>query len=99
MATRGWAMPLRAVRRAMARSPSTAASGTAEDAARAGPWQADPPRASSIDIPDGDPLVAHLASATGAIDIEALELDSPALRELNAAGVKLVVPLISQGEL
>ena len=35
----------------------------------------------------------------GAVDIEALELDSPALRELQAAGVKLVVPLVSQGEL
>ena len=29
----------------------------------------------------------------------ALELDSPALRELRAAGVKLAVPLVSQGEL
>ena len=33
------------------------------------------------------------------MDIEALELDSPALRELKAAGVKLAVPLVSQGEL
>ena len=33
------------------------------------------------------------------MDIDALELDSPALRELKAAGVKLVVPLVSQGEL
>ena len=35
----------------------------------------------------------------GAVDIESLELDSPALAELRAAGVKLVVPLVSQGEL
>ena len=33
------------------------------------------------------------------MDIDALELDSPALRELKAAGVKLAVPLVSQGEL
>jgi len=33
------------------------------------------------------------------IDIEALELDSPALGELKAAGIKLAVPLVSQGEL
>ncbi len=33
------------------------------------------------------------------MDIEALELDSPALRELKEAGVKLAVPLVSQGEL
>ena len=31
--------------------------------------------------------------------MEALKLDSPALRELKAAGVKLAVPLVSQGEL
>jgi len=31
--------------------------------------------------------------------VEALELDSPALEGLRAAGVKLVVPLVSQGEL
>ena len=34
-----------------------------------------------------------------AVDIDALELDSPALRELKAAGVKLAIPLVSQGEL
>jgi serine phosphatase RsbU (regulator of sigma subunit)/anti-sigma regulatory factor (Ser/Thr protein kinase) len=33
------------------------------------------------------------------VDVEALELDSPALAELKAAGVKLAVPLVSQGEL
>ena len=35
----------------------------------------------------------------GAVDVEQLELDSPALAALRAAGVKLVVPLVSQGEL
>ena len=48
---------------------------------------------------DRDPLLAYLQSATGAVDVEALELDSPALAELKAAGVKLAVPLVSQGEL
>src|SRR5215212_5817504 len=52
-----------------------------------------------IDIAPNDPLLAFLQSASGAVDIEALELDSPALVELRAAGVKLVVPLVSQGEL
>ena len=46
-----------------------------------------------------DPLLAYFQSASGAVDIDALELDSPALRELKAAGVKLAVPLVSQGEL
>ena len=37
--------------------------------------------------------------ATGAVDISALQLESPALEGLREAGVKLVVPLVSQGEL
>jgi serine phosphatase RsbU (regulator of sigma subunit)/anti-sigma regulatory factor (Ser/Thr protein kinase) len=52
-----------------------------------------------IDIAPNDPLLAYLQSASGAVDVEALELDSPALAELKAAGVKLAVPLVSQGEL
>jgi len=52
-----------------------------------------------VEIAPNDPLLAYLQSASGAVDIEALELDSPALGELKAAGVKLAVPLVSQGEL
>jgi serine phosphatase RsbU (regulator of sigma subunit)/anti-sigma regulatory factor (Ser/Thr protein kinase) len=52
-----------------------------------------------VDIAPNDPLLAYLQAASGAVDVEALELDSPALRELKAAGVKLAVPLVSQGEL
>ena len=37
--------------------------------------------------------------ASEAVDLDALELDSPALRELKKSGVKLAVPLVSQGEL
>jgi serine phosphatase RsbU (regulator of sigma subunit)/anti-sigma regulatory factor (Ser/Thr protein kinase) len=52
-----------------------------------------------VEIAPNDPLLAYFQSANEAVDIEALELDSPALRELKAAGVKLAVPLVSQGEL
>jgi serine phosphatase RsbU (regulator of sigma subunit)/anti-sigma regulatory factor (Ser/Thr protein kinase) len=52
-----------------------------------------------VDIAPNDPLLAYLQSASGAVDVESLELDSPALAELKAAGVKLAVPLVSQGEL
>ena len=55
--------------------------------------------AAPIDIAPNDPLLAYLQSASGAVDVEALELDSPALAELKAAGIKLAVPLVSQGEL
>ncbi|TDO48413.1 serine phosphatase RsbU (regulator of sigma subunit) [Kribbella sp. VKM Ac-2527] len=64
---------------------------------RAQPAQGD--EASPVDIAPNDPLLAYLQSASGAVDVEALELDSPALAELKAAGVKLAVPLVSQGEL
>ncbi len=52
-----------------------------------------------VEIGPNDPLLAYLQSATGAVDVERLDLDSAALAELRAAGVKLVVPLVSQGEL
>jgi serine phosphatase RsbU (regulator of sigma subunit)/anti-sigma regulatory factor (Ser/Thr protein kinase) len=52
-----------------------------------------------VEIAPNDPLLAYLQSASEAVDVDSLELDSPALRELKAAGVKLVVPLVSQGEL
>jgi serine phosphatase RsbU (regulator of sigma subunit)/anti-sigma regulatory factor (Ser/Thr protein kinase) len=57
------------------------------------------PTPAPVEIGPNDPLLAYLQSATGAVEIDALELDSPALAELRAAGVKLVVPLVSQGEL
>jgi len=52
-----------------------------------------------VDIAPNDPLLAYLQSASGAVDVTTLELDSPALVALQEAGVKLAVPLVSQGEL
>jgi hypothetical protein len=52
-----------------------------------------------MDIVPGDPLRAYLLKESGVIEIEALELDSAALRRLKEAGVKITAPLISQGEL
>jgi hypothetical protein len=52
-----------------------------------------------IEIADNDPLLAYLQGAAGAIDLDALELSSPAVDELRRSGVKLVVPLVTQGEL
>jgi len=54
-----------------------------------------------VEIAPDDPLLAHLERASGTLDLDELELelDSAALGELRAAGVKLVVPLVSQGEL
>jgi serine phosphatase RsbU (regulator of sigma subunit)/anti-sigma regulatory factor (Ser/Thr protein kinase) len=74
--------------------------GREDDAAAAAPVPSQPlDEQPPVDIAPNDPLLAYLQAASGAVDVEALELDSPALRELKAAGVKLAVPLVSQGEL
>jgi serine phosphatase RsbU (regulator of sigma subunit) len=46
-----------------------------------------------------DPLAAHLLQVAGPVEIARLQLDSPALTALRAAGATLVVPLISSGAL
>ena len=55
--------------------------------------------APALDIAPDDPIVAYFQSAGGAVDLEKVDLDSPALQALKAAGVKIAVPLVSQGEL
>jgi serine phosphatase RsbU (regulator of sigma subunit)/anti-sigma regulatory factor (Ser/Thr protein kinase) len=55
--------------------------------------------AEPVPIPDHDPLMGYLLGAGGPVDIDKVELDSPALHALREAEVHLVVPLISQGEL
>jgi serine phosphatase RsbU (regulator of sigma subunit)/anti-sigma regulatory factor (Ser/Thr protein kinase) len=52
-----------------------------------------------MDIAPNDPIVAYFLSDPGAIEVDKLHLDSPALLAMKAAGVKLAVPLVSQGEL
>lgn len=52
-----------------------------------------------VEIADHDPLMGYLLGAAGPIEVDRVDLDSPALREMRALGVHLVVPLISQGDL
>jgi serine phosphatase RsbU (regulator of sigma subunit) len=52
-----------------------------------------------LEIAPNDPIVAYFASASGVVEIEKLDLDSPALRAMKEADIKMVVPLVSQGEL
>lgn len=52
-----------------------------------------------IPIAPGDPLETALLSSGGPIDVGGLDLESPALRQIRATGVQLIVPLIGQGEL
>lgn len=52
-----------------------------------------------IEISPNDPILAYFTGASGVVEIEKVDLDSPALKKMKMAGVKLVVPLVSQGEL
>jgi len=52
-----------------------------------------------VKIAPGDPLLAYLESAGGPVEVDAIDLDSPALQALRDRGVKLAVPLVSHGEL
>jgi serine phosphatase RsbU (regulator of sigma subunit)/anti-sigma regulatory factor (Ser/Thr protein kinase) len=52
-----------------------------------------------VDIAPNDPVLAYFQANGGAVDLDALALESPGLEALRASGIKLVVPLINQGEL
>src|SRR5215212_8740628 len=52
-----------------------------------------------LEIAPNDPIVAYFASASGVVEIDKLDLDSPALEAMKVADIKVVVPLVSQGEL
>lgn len=52
-----------------------------------------------MDIAPNDPLLQYVTNAPGVIEVDKLNLDSPALAELKDSGVKLTLPLVSQGEL
>jgi serine phosphatase RsbU (regulator of sigma subunit)/anti-sigma regulatory factor (Ser/Thr protein kinase) len=92
------------IRRAVGRGPRDA---VPDDAARAAnsPASAAVPAAVStvtgpaIEISPTDPLFAYLQAASGVVDAKRLELDSPALTELRAAHIRMIVPLVAQGEL
>jgi len=52
-----------------------------------------------IDIPANDPFLAYIQNSSGVVDVSELELDSPTVSAMQAEGVRLVLPLVSQGEL
>jgi serine phosphatase RsbU (regulator of sigma subunit)/anti-sigma regulatory factor (Ser/Thr protein kinase) len=90
----------RPIRRLLGRRadvPEAAATDVSEPAAE--PFHAPDDPAIAVDIAESDPLLAYLQSAPGPVEVAKLELDSPAVRALREAGVALVVPLVSQGEL
>jgi serine phosphatase RsbU (regulator of sigma subunit) len=52
-----------------------------------------------FDIAPNDPILAFFQGASGAVDVTRLELESPALEKMREAGIVLVVPLVTSGEL
>ncbi len=57
------------------------------------------PAEPALEIAPTDPIVPYFQSAPGAVELKQLELDSPALEQMRAQGITLVVPLVTQGEL
>src|SRR3954463_644481 len=87
-----------AIRRSLGRRLRRGAA-EVDPAAATVPVDTPAPEPAPVDIGANDPLLALFESSSGVVDLDDLDLDSPAVRELRAAGVKLAVPLISQGEL
>lgn len=53
----------------------------------------------TLDIDPADPIIAYFERNSSVVDIQSVPIESPAMTQLRDAGVKLVVPLVSQGEL
>jgi len=88
---------LATLRKWFGRNPGPASS----QATKPAPFQESPAPVNLVDFdvrPD-DPFQAYLLGANGVVELDRLRLDSPALQQLKAAGVKICVPLVSQGEL
>lgn len=56
-------------------------------------------RSLAVDIAPDDPLLTYFQKAPGAVEVDKIGIDSPGLNALKAGGIKMVVPLVSQGEL
>src|SRR5947207_2782487 len=52
-----------------------------------------------VAIAPNDPIVPYFLSNPGTVEIDKLHLDSPVLRALQSEGIKMVVPMITQGQL
>ena len=53
----------------------------------------------AVEIAPNDPMVAYFESNPNLVEIDKLNLESPALQALEDAGVRITMPMVSQGEL
>jgi len=86
-------------RRASRETGAVASASSATTTTNAGPAPSASATAPAIEIAPSDPLFGFLQAASGVVELDRLELDSPAVRALRDAGLRIVVPLIAQGEL
>jgi serine phosphatase RsbU (regulator of sigma subunit) len=86
------------IRRVMLRRPQTADTPAGAIETRAA-LPADAVSEPGLEIAPTDPIVLYFQSAPGAVELRQLELDSPALEQMRAQGITMVVPLVTQGEL
>jgi serine phosphatase RsbU (regulator of sigma subunit)/anti-sigma regulatory factor (Ser/Thr protein kinase) len=85
------------IRRVILRKPRSAAAPA--EVATVVPAIPAAPAAPELEISPTDPIVPYFQSAPGAVELRQLELDSPALEQMRAQGITMVVPLVTQGEL
>src|SRR5438874_11413588 len=57
------------------------------------------PAARPLELAPNDPLIAYFHGVSEAVDLDKTNPHWPALQTLKAAGVQVIVPLVSQGEL
>ncbi len=55
--------------------------------------------APAIEISPDDPIIEHFQRASAVVETDKLGLDSPAVQALKEAGVRMVMPLVSQQDL
>jgi serine phosphatase RsbU (regulator of sigma subunit)/anti-sigma regulatory factor (Ser/Thr protein kinase) len=53
----------------------------------------------AVDIATSDPLYLYCLSSPGVIEVDRLKIESEALARLREAGIRLLIPLVNQGEL
>ncbi len=53
----------------------------------------------AVEISPNDPLYLYCLSSQGVIELDRLKIESAALDQLRAAGIRLMIPLVNQGEL
>jgi serine phosphatase RsbU (regulator of sigma subunit) len=73
--------------------------GAAEEDQDAAPPRARRAEVVPVRVASDDPIVAHLEEVTAPVALDELEVASPARDALQAAGLRLVVPLVSQARL